>query len=152
MTLMFVLAIPLRFILGVTGGVVSPRKVLFIGMSIGALALSMLWLLEPSIGVPVFIVGMAVVEGMSSANWIMVGNYFGRSKFASLMGVMSLFHNVGLFISPIFSGWVRDTTGGYELVLIAFVPLFLIARRPALPPAPSQPLVEENSADALPRG
>ncbi len=156
-TLMFVLAIPLRFVLGVTGGVVSPRKVLFIGLNIGALALAALWLLEPGVGVPIFILGMAVVEGMSSPNWIMVGNYFGRSRFASLMGVMSLFHNVGLFISPIFSGWVRDTTGGYELVLIVFIPLyllsasvFLLARRPALPSSPSQPVVEESSAGATP--
>lgn len=158
-TLMFVLAIPLRFVLGVTGGVVSPRKVLFTGMIIGAFALAMLWLLEPRFGVPIFIVGMAVVEGMSSPNWIMVGNYFGRSKFASLMGIMSLFHNIGLFISPIFSGWVRDTTGGYELVLIAFGPLYLIsavaflmARRPASPPTASQPLAGGTPAEALPRG
>lgn len=154
-TLMFVLAIPLRFVLGVTGGVVSPRKVLFIGMNVGAVGLVMLWLLDPAVGVPVFILGMAVVEGMSSPNWIMVGNYFGRTRFASLMGVMSLFHNIGLFFSPIFSGWVRDSTGGYELVLISFFPLFLIsavsfllARRPALPPTTPQPVAEESSAGA----
>ncbi|MCH7712852.1 MAG: MFS transporter [Chloroflexi bacterium] len=158
-TLMFVLAIPLRFVLGVTGGVVSPRHVLFVGMNVGALALAMLWLLEPRYGVPIFIVGMAVVEGMSSPNWIMVGNYFGRSRFASLMGVMSLFHNVGLFISPIFSGWVRDTTGGYGLVLIAFVPLylissvcFLLARRPAPPPTASPQAAETTSSGAASAG
>ncbi len=67
-------------------------------------------------------------------------DYFGRSRFASLMGPMSVFHNVGLFVSPIFSGRVKDLTGTYDIVLMTFIPLYAIsavvfglARRPAPP-------------------
>lgn len=141
---MFFLAIPLRFVMGVAGGSVSPRKLLFAGMNTGALGLLALLLLDGTAGVVLFIVALAVVEGVSSVNWIMLGDYFGRSRFASLMGIMSLFHNVGLFVSPIFSGWVKDQTGSYELVLITFIPLYVasgllfsLARRPASPQAPA---------------
>jgi nitrate/nitrite transporter NarK len=72
----------------------------------------------------------------------MVGDYFGRGRFASLMGAMSVFHNIGLFVAPIFAGWVRDQTGSYSLVLLTFAPLFIasaiffaLARRPTLPAA-----------------
>ena len=137
---MFFLAIPLRFLLGVAGGRFSPRKMLFWGMNLGAVGLFALWGIPGIAGVIVFVVGLAVVEGITSVNWLMVGDYFGRSRFASLMGAMSVFHNIGLFIAPIFAGWVVDRTGSYELVLLTFAPMFVLsavffalARRPVLP-------------------
>lgn len=148
---MFFLAIPLRFGMGIAGGHFSQRKLLFVGMNLGALGLLALLTLEGPAGVVLFILGLAVVEGVSSVNWIMLGDYFGRERFASLMGLMSMFHNVGLFISPIFSGWVRDQTGSYDLVLLTFIPLYIaggflfgLARRP--PPPPIRTAEGERSA------
>ena len=136
---MFFLAIPLRFLLGVAGGRFAPRKMLFWGMNLGAVGLFALWGIPGIPGVIVFVIGLAVVEGITSVNWLMVGDYFGRSRFASLMGAMSVFHNIGLFIAPIFAGWVVDRTGSYELVLLTFAPMFVLsavffalARRPVL--------------------
>ena len=143
---MFFLAIPLRFLLGVAGGRFAPRKMLFWGMNLGAVGLLALWGIPGIPGVIVFVVGLAVVEGITSVNWLMVGDYFGRSRFASLMGAMSVFHNIGLFIAPIFAGWVVDRTGSYELVLLTFAPMFVLsavffalARRPALPVLSGEP-------------
>ena len=139
-SVMFFLAIPLRFLLGVAGGRFSPRKLLFYGMNLGAVGLVGLWLLPEWPALIVFILGLAIVEGITSVNWIMVGDYFGRSRFASLMGAMSVFHNIGMFIAPIYSGWIRDSTGSYEIVLMTFAPtfvlsavMFALARRPAPP-------------------
>ncbi len=139
-SVMFFLAIPLRFLLGVAGGRVSPRKLLFYGMNLGAIGLVGLWILPQWSALIVFILGLAIVEGITSVNWIMVGDYFGRSRFASLMGAMSIFHNIGMFVAPIYAGWMRDTTGGYEVVLATFAPTFVIsalmfalAKRPSLP-------------------
>ena len=138
--------------MGVAGGKLSPRLLLFVGMNTGALALLSLLILNGTLAVVLFILALAVVEGVSSVNWIMLGDYFGRSRFASLMGVMSMFHNVGLFVSPIFSGWVKDQTGNYDLVLIAFIPLyvlsgclFALARRPA-PPRAATPATDQAVA------
>ena len=70
----------------------------------------------------------------------MVSDYFGRSRFATLMGVMSVFHNSGMFIAPLFAGFVRDYTDSYDIVLMTFAPIFVIsaisfavAKRPSLP-------------------
>ena len=137
---MFFMAIPMRFFLGVAGGRFSSRKMLFWGMNFGAVGLFALWGLPGMVGVLVFILGLAVVEGITSVNWLMLGDYFGRARFASLMGAMSVFHNVGLFIAPIFAGWVRDSTDSYGLVLLTFGPMFVmsavffaLAGRPTLP-------------------
>jgi MFS family permease len=150
-SVMFFMAIPLRFLLGVAGGRLSPRKLLFYGMNLGAVGLLGLWLLPQWPALIVFILGLAIVEGITSVNWIMVGDYFGRNRFASLMGAMSIFHNIGMFIAPIYAGWIRDTTESYAIVLATFAPTFVIsalmfalARRPTLPqgsqptPAPTQ--------------
>ena len=119
---------------------------LFWGMNLGAVGLFALWGIPGIPGVIVFVVGLAVVEGITSVNWLMVGDYFGRSRFASLMGAMSVFHNIGLFIAPIFAGWVVDRTGNYELVLLTFAPMFVLsavffalARRPVLPILSGEP-------------
>ncbi len=137
---MFFLAIPLRFLLGMAGGRVSSRKLLFWGMNLGAVGLFGLWAIPGLAGVIVFVVGLAIVEGITSVNWLMLGDYYGRNRFASLMGTMSVFHNVGLFIAPIFAGWVRDATDNYGLALLTFGTMFVtsafffaLAHRPALP-------------------
>ncbi len=122
----------------------SPRKLLFIGQNLGAVALVTLLVTDSILGVVIFVICLAVVEGVSSVNWIMVGDYFGRSRFASLMGFMSVFHNIGLVIFPIYAGWIRDTTGSYNVALATLAPLFVVsafafalARRPP-PPRISQ--------------
>ena len=73
-------------------------------------------------------------------NWLMVSDYFGRSRFATLMGVMSVFHNFGMFIAPLFAGFVRDYTASYDIVLMTFAPIFVlsaisfaVAKKPVLP-------------------
>jgi MFS family permease len=145
-SVMFFLAIPLRFLLGVAGGRFSSPKLLFWGMNLGAVGMFALWGMPGTAGVMLFVLGLAVVEGITSVNWLMVGDYFGRDRFASLMGVMSVFHNVGLFIAPIFAGWVRDQTGSYNVVLLTFAPMFVasaiffvLAHPPTLPVSQKQP-------------
>ena len=70
----------------------------------------------------------------------MVSEYFGRLRFATLMGVMSVFHNLGMFIAPLFAGLVRDNTASYDIALLTFAPIFIlsglafaVASKPNLP-------------------
>ncbi|MDA0768943.1 MAG: MFS transporter [Chloroflexi bacterium] len=137
---MFFIAIPLRFGMGVAGDYLSPRKILFVGMNGAALGLLALYMLHGMTAVVLFIIGFSLVEGVTSVNWLMVGNYFGRRRFASIMGFMSMFHNTGMVISPLFSGWIKDTTGSYDIVMLTFIPIFVIgalaftlARKPVHP-------------------
>jgi MFS family permease len=147
---MFFISIPLRFGLGLAGGLFSPRQVVLAGMSVGALGLVGMLLLEGTAAAVSLMVSLAVVEGVASVNWITVGDYFGRSHFASLMGVMSAFLNVGSAIAPVLSGWVFDQTQSYNLVLLTSAPLFLaggilfaLARKPTL----AQPAASPVPAD-----
>jgi MFS family permease len=153
-SIMFFMSIPLRFLLGVAGGRFAPRMLLFWGMNLGAVGLFALWGVPGWGGVILFVIGLAVVEGITSVNWLVLGDYFGRSRFASLMGAMSVFHNIGMFISPVFAGWIKDQTDSYTIVLLTFAPMFMVsavffalARRPSPPGAPA-PLASEASTPA----
>ena len=124
---MFFLGIPLRFILGVTTGKFRSNLMLAGGMAIGAVGMWGLWLGPGIVGLLAFVIGIAVVEGITSVNWLMLSDYFGRARFATLMGFMSLFMNIGLFASPLFAGIVYRMTESYWLVLATFTPMYLVS-------------------------
>ncbi len=57
----------------------------------------------------------------------MGARYFGRKAFASILGI-GLFINAPLgFISPIYSGWIFDTTGAYSLAFLTFAILLMMS-------------------------
>jgi MFS family permease len=83
---------------------------------------------------------MAVEQGGSTLNWVALGNFFGRTSFATLMGIISTAFNLGMLISPIYAGYMFDRTGSYTVVLISFLPFylasgvfFLMSRKPDAP-------------------
>ena len=137
---MFFLGIPLRFLLGVTTDKFRSNVLLAVGMAVGAIGMGGLWIGPGIIGLLLFVVGIAIVEGITSVNWLMLSGYYGRARFATLMGFMSLFMNVGMFISPYAAGLVEDATGSYYWVLAVFTPLYLVSAAAflfaATPPPP----------------
>lgn len=124
---MFILGIPLRFVMGVTTDKLRGNIVMAAGMAIGAIGMGGLWIGPGILGLLLFVVGIAVVEGITSVNWLMLSDYYGRARFATLMGFISLFMNVGLFASPLLAGFVKDTTESYYIVLAVFTPLYLVS-------------------------
>ena len=73
----------------------------------------------------------------SGLNWALVGDLFGRKRFATIRGLLSPIYNVALFSMPVAAGWVKDVTGSYELVLwvgagllIAAAAVFLTIKKP----------------------
>ena len=87
---MAVLAILFTFGLGGASGRIPPRKILSGALVIGALGHVALLVLDSDPGTVAFLSAMAVVQGGNAAYWIMVGDYFGRRRFASIMGVVIL--------------------------------------------------------------
>ena len=59
-SLMFFMAIPLRFLLGVAGDKLAPRKLLFIGQNLGALGLVALLVTDSVAGVVIFVLCLEV--------------------------------------------------------------------------------------------
>ncbi len=68
--------------------------------------------------------------------------YFGRSAFAKIGGIMSPIIMIGSFSGPIVAGYVFDQTGSYRIVFQALIVLQILATvvmyfaRPANPPEP----------------
>ena len=139
---MFFLGIPLRFIMGVTSDKFRGNVLLAVGMVLGAFGMGGLWVVPGIFGMLLFVVGIAVVEGITSVNWLMLSDYYGRGRFATLMGFMSLFMNIGMFATPLTAGYVADHTNSYFIFLAVCTPLylvsavaFLLATRPSPPPS-----------------
>ena len=73
----------------------------------------------------------------SGLNWALVGDLFGRRRFATIRGMLSPLYNSALFIAPVAAGWVKDETGSYEIVLwvgagllVAAAFVFLSVKKP----------------------
>ena len=137
MAMLFFVSIPARLLIGFSGLRLPGQGVLGIGMAIGAVSLLALdlvagvWIIFP------FVAGLAILEGASVLNWVLVGNIFGRRSFATLTGIISVFYSAGMMLSPLFLGWMVDRTGGYTESLLVLAGLyavsallFAIARQP----------------------
>ena len=66
-------------------------------------------------------------------------DYFGTKNFGTIMGLMTLISMVGGLVSPVFAGWIFDTTGSYSLAwrvialsVIPGIPLVLMAKPPVI--------------------
>ncbi|MFC2041551.1 MFS transporter [Chloroflexota bacterium] len=54
------------------------------------------------------------------------GEYFGRKAFGSVQGLMQGVHVVGAIFSPVFTGWIYDMQGSYQLAwLVLAIVVFL---------------------------
>ncbi len=136
---MAVLAILLTFGMGVAAGKMSPRKILACALVIGGLGHVALLLQDGDAGAVAFLSAVAVAQGCSAVYWIMVGDYFGRSKFASLMGLLLLLRAVAVFVPSVIAGLLAET-GYYDISTIMYILLYggvavavWFARRPSLP-------------------
>tara|TARA_B100001167_G_scaffold97916_1_gene59631 strand:- start:249 stop:1538 length:1290 start_codon:yes stop_codon:yes gene_type:complete len=135
--MLFFISIPTRFLIGISGVKLSSRWILTAGMAAGALSLAALTYVDGTMIIYLFVVGIALLEGAATLNWVMVGDIFGRRNFATLTGIISIFYSAGMMLSPLFLGWIFDKTGGYTWSLLTLTVLyagsaclFAIARPP----------------------
>jgi len=126
-SLMFLLSIPLRLFVGFLGDKFPLQPMMGGGMASAALAVVAMLLLDGNIAVYLFVALMAVEQGTSSLNWVSLGNFFGRTSFATLMGLISVAFNIGMLVTPVYAGVIFDHTGGYTVVLVSFLPVYLLA-------------------------
>jgi OFA family oxalate/formate antiporter-like MFS transporter len=126
-SLMFFMSIPMRLVAGFLGDRVPLQPMMGGGMVSAVLAVLAMLVLDGNIAVYLFVVLMAIEQGGSTLNWVALGNFFGRRSFATLMGIMSVAFNLGMLASPIYAGIVFDRTSSYSLVLISFLPVYLIS-------------------------
>jgi sugar phosphate permease len=74
-----------------------------------------------------FPIAFAITMGTAPLNWALIGDFFGRSSYATLRGIMGVGYGIATFFSPIFAGLIFDRTESYNLVLLTFSAIFAVA-------------------------
>ena len=74
-----------------------------------------------------FIVLWAAAYGAGILNWAIVGDYFGRARFATLRGLMGLAYSWGAVIGPVYAGYMYDNTGQYDAAIKIFLAVTIMA-------------------------
>ena len=138
--LLFFIAIPARLFFGLYNSGLQTRYVLSMGMAFGTLGLFILVFVDSGWSVYAFVAGIAMLEGATTLNWVLMGQYYGRRNFATIIGIITAVYSVGMLASPLFLGWIFDHTDTYRVGLIVFIlmyaissVLFFFSSRPPLP-------------------
>ncbi len=121
--------VPLRVFAGWAGDRWSMTKVPGLACLAGAAALGVL-LFGPvgSIWTSVaFVLLFAVGEMGNLVSWAIVGHFFGRNRFATLRGAMSMVHSPFSLAPPVLLGWVFDTTSSYTWAIVPMLGSYLVA-------------------------
>jgi sugar phosphate permease len=69
----------------------------------------------------------ALAETGNSAGWAAIGDFFGRERYATIRGSVSMVHSAISLPAPVLAGWVYDTTESYQLALIPVAASYAIA-------------------------
>lgn len=132
--------VPLFLALGWLGLKMSKTTLCALGAISAIIGCLGLLFLPTSLGVFLFLLGLIILTSSIVNNWTVVGDFFGRTHFATIQGMMAPLHSLGGFIAPIYLGWSFDTTGGYfDSILVTTVALlmssvlFFILKPPVLP-------------------
>ena len=119
--LLVFLSIPARLAVGWLGDRFAKHKVVASLLVLQVLAMLVLLAANSIWQLYLFIVLWAAAYGAGILNWAIVGDYFGRARFATLRGLMGLVYSGGAVVGPVYAGWVHDTTGAYTTAILAFV-------------------------------
>jgi sugar phosphate permease len=119
--LLALLSVPTRLLAGWLGDRFTPRKVIAVLLFFDALGLLVLLNATTAWQVYLFIALWAAGYGAGILNWVVVGNYYGRARFATIRGVMGAVYSGGAMLGPLYAGWVYDRTGSYDEALIVFL-------------------------------
>tara|TARA_Y100000590_G_scaffold470707_1_gene668078 strand:- start:6376 stop:7665 length:1290 start_codon:yes stop_codon:yes gene_type:complete len=125
--LLVFVSIPGRMAVGWLGDKYAKRKVIAILLILQLLSLiilaeaTTLWHLYAFIGLWAFSYGAGIL------NWAIVGDYFGRERFATLRGLMGLIYSAGAVVGPIYAGWVFDEKQSYTEAIWVFAVITALA-------------------------
>ena len=125
--LLSLVAVPLILATGYISDRVG-RPIMLTGLySAAALSLFLLTIAENTLPIFLALLLFAGSEAGSSLNWAIIGDLFGRRRYATIRGMMAPVYNGVLIIMPVLAGWVFDRTGSYQLVLYGGCVLMLCA-------------------------
>ena len=112
-----------RLVMGYLGDRVSKKAIMFFSLSVEGLGYFALWLgdWQTAVGIAL-VLGFILCEGMMDGAgvivWAALGEYFGRSRFATLRGYITFAYAWALVAAPVYAGWVGDRFGNYDYAII----------------------------------
>ena len=112
-----------RLVMGYLGDRVSKKAILGLSLSVEGLGYLFLWLgdWQTAVGITL-VLGFVVCEGMMDGAgvivWAALGEYFGRSRFATLRGYITFGYAWALVASPVYAGWIYDRFGNYDRAIV----------------------------------
>lgn len=121
--IMVALSIPGRIMVGFLGDRFQKHRVVAWLMMLQVLAMVVLYRADTRFELWLFILLWACAYGAGILNWAIVGDYFGRARFATLRGLMSLVFSGGAVVGPVMLGSFYDNTGEYTAGI--FILLFV---------------------------
>ena len=74
-----------------------------------------------------FVLLFALAESGNLVSWALIGDFYGRTNFATLRGALSFVHSPMSLPAPIFLGWVFDQTESYTLALLPVAACYAVA-------------------------
>jgi len=119
--------IPVRFIFGWLGDIYPKRYLLALCCLIGTVALTILLTAQSLWQVYLFVIIFALSYGVAPLQQSIIGDYFGRKRFATIRGTMALIEALPITIGPIYAGYIYDVTHSYQVAFVAFIVVYFLA-------------------------
>jgi len=106
----------------------SKQQIGALGVLIGALGLIVLAYADGTFWAMVlFAVLFSFGDGINSVTWALVGDFFGRTHFASIRGWMGMLQSAASMPAAVATGWIYDQTQSYQYAVIAFIAAYAIS-------------------------
>lgn len=114
------LIIPAGLIIGACGDLWDKRRMLMVVMLLGAAPYFLLVFGSGSAHLYLSLVLLAILDSAGVLNWSLLGDYFGRRRFATLRGIVSGVASLTVAGSPVYAGWMWDRTESYVFAMLPF--------------------------------
>ncbi|MYE54640.1 MAG: MFS transporter [Chloroflexi bacterium] len=106
----------------------SPRRLALITLAISGAAVSLFLIVpEGRVSVAVVILYGTIAGGLNILGHMMIAQYFGRSSFGSITGLMGPFQTGALGLGPTLGAIIYRITGGYRAIYLFGVLSYILA-------------------------
>ena len=112
-----------RLAMGYLGDRISKKAILALSLMVEGVGYLFLWQgdWQTAAGITL-VLGFVLCEGMMDGAgvivWAALGEYYGRSRFATLRGYITFAYAWALVASPVYAGWVADRFGTYDYAIV----------------------------------
>lgn len=123
--LMALISVPLILLAGWASDRLSRQKLLAVCYATSAASLLLLAFADGMVPLMIALFLFTGTEAGASLNWALVGDLFGRKKYATIRGLLAPIYNAALVVTPVAAGVIYDRTGSYTYALLGGAVLFL---------------------------